>query len=361
MTRHAKSNDWQAGDYVSGEISRLDDEGRGVIGTGSKGVRATGDVEAGKSVIAEITSSDDEYVLAEEIPYFSDTDATLWVQQTADTDSTMGWYPKYPLKTLPLLFHCNLFEEATLETAPRVSKEEPPVLWRKLHSVVATTAGLGILLVILYLIVTLLRGSVMSQWGAAAGQSPVFILLFFIGLGLTFVGWVVFEYLIWLSGAILGGAMGITVGGALSLRLGLSGGQGLLLSWLMMGGGASLVGGLFVLLHRFAIMLGAFFAVASPLAFLLTGGAIASGEVALTSVWLILPVLVAIGFGIVAAILTWVVYKLAIILVTSFFGAAYLVYLPLLAQTGEIGFIFQFVIVFLAGAGVQAFFGFAGD
>ncbi len=62
-----------------------------------------------------------------------------------------------------------------------------------------------------------------------------------------------------LVGVILGGALGIGVRGFLSVRLGVTGGQGILLTLLTMGSGAGLLGSLFFVLHRVAILRSVFF------------------------------------------------------------------------------------------------------
>lgn len=282
----------------------------------------------------------------------------MWVQQTDDTDSAMGWYPKYSLRALPLIYHCNLFErDGQGPTGP----EEPPWLWRGIHSIVSFVVGIGVLLVVLGLIVTVVRGSVVGQWGGAVGQSPVFLLVFLTGLALTYAGWAVFEYLLWLVGAIFGGVLGFAVGGFLSVRFGLVGGEGLLLILFSMGSGASALGSLFLFLHRVAIMLSAFVSVATPLAILLSGGAILGANLTATSLWLAVPLLVAVVVGGVAAVLTWVFYKGALVLVTSFLGASILVYLPVLAQSGDVGFSFQFLLVFVSGLLIQSLFAFAEE
>ena len=369
MTRRAGSNEWAEGEYIRGHISGVDSEGRGIVGKPWSNIRIATETKVDRRITARITSTDGEYVIAERVPrgkYASEegprppTDEdTVWIQQTEDTTSAMGWYPKYSLRAFPMVYHCNLFERA--EGSGRISPEEPPWLWQGIHSIVSFVVGIGVLLVVLGLIVTVVRGSVVGQWGGAVGQSPVFLLVFLTGLALTYAGWFVFEYLLWLVGAILGSVLGFVVGGFLSVRFGLAGGEGLLLTLLSMGGGASALGSLFLLLHRVAIMLSAFLAVGPPLAVLLSGGAVLSATLDITSVWLAVPALVGLVAGGVAAVLTWVFYKGALVLVTSFLGATILVYLPVLAQSGTVGFSFQFLLVFVSGLIIQSLFAFAGE
>jgi len=353
------TTDFNPGEYVFGRINKLDSQARGILGGASTPIRITGDVSKGEYVTAEVLSADEECIVAEPTEQPESERINAWIQLSDDPESKVGWYPRYPLDTLrsgPVLYHCNLFERTAPSDGLSVTPGDPPWLWQKFHSIVGLTLGFGMILIALYILAKILGGTVVSVWGPLIVQSPIFLVIFLMVLGVTYAGWYIFEYLIWLAGAILGFTLGIGAGGFLSARLGLTAGQGLLLTWVTAAILASILGGLFLALHRLAIMFSAFVSVAAPLALILSGGAIIGGNVGLTSFWLAIPLLIAIVLGIGAAILTWVVYKIALILTTSFLGAAFLVYIPQLAQSGEIGFSIQFALVFLSGAVIQSFF-----
>lgn len=168
-----------------------------------------------------------------------------------------------------------------------------------------------------------------------------------------------YTYLLWLSGVILGGFLGIGAGGYLVAATDLTGTTALLTGLLAMGIGASVLGSLFVALHRLVIMLNAFVSVALPTAYLLSAGAILSADLSLTSGWLVVPLSVSFVLGCVAAVLTWIAYKTTLVITTSFLGASFLVYIPVLAQSevdfSAVGFPnVDFLVIFVSGIIVQA-------
>lgn len=373
MNRIAKSEDWDTGEYIRGKVSRLDSQDRGIIGKQWSPIRISGDVEPDQYVTARIVSTDGEYVIAERTRGTSDgryavEDDTheptegdvVWVQQSGDTSSAIGWYPKYPFRTFPFIYHSNLFTKQEVGSASgNVTPDEPPWIWEKLHSTAGLVVGFGFLILTLSIIGKLITTAVPG--GDLIGQSTVITVFLFIGVALAYGGWFIFEYLMWLIGAIIGGALGVGVGSVLSIRFGVTGGEGLLLTLVTMSMGSGLFGSLFLFLHRIAIMISAFLSVATPLALVLSGGAIVGAELSLTSIWLSVPIAIAAVCGIAAAVLAWVAHKLGLILTTSFLGAAFLVYLPRLAQSGEIGFNFSFIIIFISGVAIQSLYGFGND
>lgn len=365
MSRHAKYGDWKEGEYVYGVVSAVDGEGRGRIGGSRSRLRVSGDVEEGDWVTAEIQSTEDGVVLAEPTDQLSGSNATVWVQQSSDSESTVHWHPAYPLRLWPKVFHCNLFTEAPAGDFGRVRKDEAPEIWKSVGTALSTALGLIILGALFYFVglpvLRYLGDSVFAEWGTATQRSPPALLLLLVGLALTYAGWATFEALIRLVGALVGAAVGFGVGTAVVASAGLSGNATLLAMVVAVSGGAAVGGALFLLLHHLAILVGGFASVAVPTFYLLSGGALLALDWSSLSLWLSLSLLVSVVLGCVAAIITLLLYKVAVVVITSFLGASLLVYVPTLAQStareADVAFPkLSFVVVFVTGVVVQLLF-----
>jgi hypothetical protein len=369
MSRHAKYGTWEEGDYIAGRVNRLDEKGWGVIGTEESPIRVTsGYVSDDDYVYARVIEIDEDagIVRTERTERPTADEATVWVQQSENPESTHSWYPEYPREAASGIHHCNLFTETSPSNASTVGrhsvdKDEPPYWWQFVHSAINFLLGLVGLAITLGVIAFALSGSVGQSWGQAIGNSSVLLVPFLLGLALTYAGHAVFEYLVWLSGAILGGGLGFVVGNYAVHAWGLSGNGSLLVLGVSISLLAGIVGGLFVVLHYLGIIVGAFVAVAGPIFSVLLGGQLALSDLSLTATT-VFAAAIAVVFGAGAAVLAVAAYNLALKLVTSFLGATLLVYLPTLAQSaaGQAQLSFpspSFLLVFLSGVAVQLFLG----
>lgn len=79
-------DEWEMGDYILGEIEKVDHDEFGYIGKDNQ-VRIVGEVSEGERILASITDTQAVGVVAEPVSEINSDSATVWVHHTIDINS----------------------------------------------------------------------------------------------------------------------------------------------------------------------------------------------------------------------------------------------------------------------------------